>query len=110
VGIAATGFGIRAGSFKLSSTRSANFFVDKINKFIIDKISKFFRRQDQQVHHRQDQQVFYQQDQQVFHRRYQQKFSTSSRSTNFATADSSNNQIASGRFVIYNKFIVSDFI
>jgi hypothetical protein len=42
VGIAATGFGIRAGSFKLSSTRSANFFVDKINKFIIDKISKFF--------------------------------------------------------------------
>jgi hypothetical protein len=42
VGSAATGFGIRAGSFKLSSTRSANFFVDKINKFIIDKISKFF--------------------------------------------------------------------
>jgi hypothetical protein len=43
VGIAATGFGIRAGSFnKLSSTRSANFFVDKINEFFIDKISKFF--------------------------------------------------------------------
>jgi hypothetical protein len=43
VGSAATGFGIRAGSFnKLSSTRSANFFVDKINKFFIDKISKSF--------------------------------------------------------------------
>jgi hypothetical protein len=34
---------------------------------------------------------------QLFHRRYQQIFSISSRSTNFATASSSNNQIASRR-------------
>jgi hypothetical protein len=32
---------------------------------------------------------------QLFHRRYQQIFSTSTRSTNFAAADSSNSQIAS---------------
>jgi hypothetical protein len=66
VGIAATGFGIRAGSFKLSSTRSANFFVDKINKFIIDKISKFFIDKisksfigdiSKKIIHRQDQQI-----------------------------------------------------
>jgi hypothetical protein len=41
VGIAATGFGIRAGSF--------NFFIDKISKFFIDKIRNFFHRQDHQI-------------------------------------------------------------
>jgi hypothetical protein len=34
---------------------------------------------------------------------------SSTRSANFAATDSSS-QIASGRFVIYNKFIVNDFI
>jgi hypothetical protein len=42
VGIAATGFGIRAGSFKLSSTRSANFpSAISANFFYIIKINKF---------------------------------------------------------------------
>jgi hypothetical protein len=41
VGIAATGFGIRAGSFNFSIDKISKFFIDKISKFFIDKISKF---------------------------------------------------------------------
>jgi hypothetical protein len=39
---------------------------------------------------------------QLFHRRYQQKISTSTRSTNFATADSSS-QIASNHLIYIGK-------
>jgi hypothetical protein len=42
VGIAATGFGIRAGSFNFFIDKISKFFIDKISKFFIDKISKFF--------------------------------------------------------------------
>jgi hypothetical protein len=42
VGIAVTGFGIRAGSFNFFIDKISKFFIDKISKFFIDKISKFF--------------------------------------------------------------------
>jgi hypothetical protein len=48
VGIAATGFGIRAGSFNFFIDKISKFFIDKISKFFIDKIIKFFGYQQQQ--------------------------------------------------------------